>query len=136
MVSSLAKRPGELTVAEQAEGDSTGTNYFAQWQNAMGEWRQAFEAMAAMRPGGAGSWPQGDANVAEWRARMVAAIEDYQRKAQPYQDEMIEALRTLAASWPDAFRPMMDTVVASVEGGIEAERRLLEGIAEMAKRSA
>jgi hypothetical protein len=123
-------------VAQPGEHGTTGADFYAQWQSAMTDWRQAFEAMTAMPPAGSELWGQGDSTATEWRARLVTAIEDYQHKAKPYQDEMLEALRTLAASWPDAFRPMMDTFVASVEGGFEAERRLLEGIAEMARRSA
>jgi hypothetical protein len=122
-------------VTGSAGGRSTTGDFQAQWQSAMKEWREAFEALTSMPPGaGAQLWGPGDAGAGEWATRLVQAIEQYQAQARPYQDEMLEALRTLAGSWPEAFRPMMDAMVASVEGGIEAERRMLDGIVAMAKR--
>ena len=130
------RRSGEESDVTGSPGSgSTAGDFQAQWQSAMQEWREAFEALTSM-PTGAGSqlWGQGDAGAAEWGTRLVEAIEQYQAQAKPYQDEMLEALRTLVTSWPEAFRPMMQTMVASVESGIEAERRMLEGIVAMAKR--
>jgi len=120
-------------MAEQT-GDTTSGDFQAQWQSAMQEWRQAFEAMTSMPSSGGRLWGQSDAGAQEWSTRLVQAIEQYQTQAKPYQDEMLQALRTLATSWPDAFRPMMEAVVTSIEGGIEAERRMLDGIVAMAKR--
>jgi hypothetical protein len=121
-------------VTDEGRSNQTAGDFQAQWQAAMQEWRQAFEAMTSMPSSGGRLWGQSDAGAQEWSARLVQAIEQYQVQAKPYQDEMLEALRTLATSWPDAFRPMMEAVVASVEGGIEAERRMLDGIVAMAKR--
>ena len=116
-----------------AGGGSNTGDFQAQWQSAMKEWRDAFEALTSMAPGAAGPlWGQDTAGAGEWGARLVQAIEQYLAQAKPYQDEMLEALRTLAASWPEAFRPMMDAMVAGVEGSIEAERRMLDGIVAMA----
>jgi hypothetical protein len=122
-------------VTGSASSGSAPGDFQAQWQSAMKEWREAFEALMSA-PSGAGGqlWGQGDTGAGEWATRLVQAIEQYQAQAKPYQDEMLEALRTLASSWPEAFRPMMDGVVASVEGGIEAERRMLDGIVAMTKR--
>jgi hypothetical protein len=127
---------GEETDVTGSTGSGSATGDFqAQWQSAMKEWREAFEALTSV-PSGAGGqlWGQGDAGAGEWATRLVQAIEQYQAQAKPYQDEMLEALRTLASSWPEPFQPMMHVVVASVESGIEAERRMLDGVLAMAKR--
>jgi hypothetical protein len=118
---------------------STGspTDLMAQWQAAIKDWQESFQALATTSTQQVTNFWKRAAGTepSEWQARWRAVIDDYATKAKPYQEEMIDALRKLTSSWPDPFKPVGQAMVAAAERGLEAERTLLESMAPMTKKS-
>lgn len=103
------------------------------WQSAMGEWAQGFEKLArGFTTAGHELWAQTGADLPEWQNRWRSAVDQYEERAKPIQQEMVKALRELLASWPEPAKPIADAMIQGVEQGLEAERHWLDTLKTMA----